>query len=436
MAYLANLLVPQSSLEEVKLRLGELMEEDGYEQLQRAVLFPHNEINDVRLFLINNGAAVVILGSGFKGEMGRIQKKFSDVSLLLWQERGPWGIRCYLQGEEVGRFENRKAGRFRNHVPNGTADWIAGAVKQFADAKEWREFHSCLRYGRWFTEWAVGKFCAGLGLPLAALSFDTVEKVWDGSLESRELDGWSIQMLAFQRRPEAGPKPTEESTLDSDESNDEMSMIEACFWSCVLLLTFPITVPLFILAAILHCIPLVRRALWGKGQRVRDQFLKAVKCRFSNPIQLSTGQIYNTIHRCSVKVPTGIRAKPKLTWLKPRDFLRHSPVFQFTLGNLAISATAHKPNSSWKVLESDSVEDKECRTEFQVGPYSGTRCFYQTNWHHYDWFIRTPKATYKFSINGTKEPVSEELTRKVDELVWSFELEPGEQADEGAVVCS
>jgi len=438
MSYLANLLVPQSSLPEVERRLSEMMEEEGYERLQRAVLFPHDDDEDVRFFLISKGADVVLLGSGFKGEMLHLQAKFKGESLLVWQEHGPWGVRGRSQEAELGCFENRKAGRFRNREPDGNVEWLAGMVKQFSGAEKWGKFCSCLRYGRWFTDRAVGEFCQGLGLPLAALCYDEMEKIWDGSLEVRELDGWAIQLLAFKRSEQAGSKPSMEPTSGDDYFAGEdvgrtWTILSILGTGMILLLILVFGILLFLLmlllmAGILLCnAPWARRVLWGKGQRVRDLFLKTVKDRFSNPIQLPRGRIYNEIHRCAVVVPAGIQAQPEVMRVKPDDFRLHSLVFDLELGDLSINATAHKPKAKHKFPHSYSRRKEVCQTEFQAGPYPGTRLFYLTQteknvWHHYDWFIHTPQAVYKFSLHGHKEPVTEEVINKVDELVRSFEI--------------
>lgn len=434
MAYLANLLVPQTSLAEVRRRLSEVMEEDGYEQLQRAVLFPHDNEEDVRFFLISKGAEVMVLGSGYRDEMVYIHTRFSAESLLLWQRHGPWGVLGRSREAERGRFENRKSGRFRNRVPDGNVEWLARAVKQFSSAEEWGDFRSCLRYGRWFTDRAVGEFCQGLGLPLAALSYDEMEQVWDGSLEARQVEGWTIQLLAFRRKPEAGPKPMLES--GQEEEDEDYSMLQCLILVSLVMLfiylfgiVMLLIVPLLIFGLMFAFITPVIRQLWvGQGQRVRCRFLSAVKDRFSNPIQLSAGGIHNRTHRCSAMIPAGIQAKTKLSRYKPQDFRKHSLVFDFKLGDLLINATAHKPKAQHEFPSTFSRRKEECRAEFQAGPYPGTRLFYlmQTGasvWYHYDWFIYTPQAVYRFRIVGNKEPVSEEITSEVDELVRSFEIQ-------------
>jgi hypothetical protein len=433
MAYLANLLIPRSSLGEVGRRLSEMMEKEGYERLQRAVLFPHDDDEDVRFFLISKGADVMLLGSGFKGEMLHLQAKFKGESLLVWQEHGPWGVRGRSQEAELGWFENRKAGRFRNREPDGNMEWLAGMVKQFSSAEEWSKFCSCLRYGRWFTDRAVGEFCQGFGLPLAALSYDEMEKIWDGSLEARELEGWTIQLLVFKRRPEAGPKPMLES--DAEEADEDYLTLQSLILVSLVLLfiylfgiVMLLLVPLLIFGLMFAFITPVIRQIWvGQGQRVRYQFLKTVEDQFSNPIQLSEGKIYNTIHRCAATVPVGIEAQDDLISFKPRFPYKESLVFDFKLGDLSINATAYKLNAKCKFPRLYSGRKEERRIEFQAGPYPGTRLFYLTQteknvWHHYDWFIHTPQAVYKFSLHGHKEPVTEEVINKVDELVRSFEI--------------
>lgn len=439
MAYLANLLLPQSSMAEIERRLSGMMEAKGYERLQSATLFPYCDDRDVRVFLLSSGSQVILVCSGHLDLARNIRDSTAPIPdcLLVWQEASYWGIEGVGRDAKSGSFDNRKAGYFRNRIEDGKLTWLAGCVSHFPHAEKWSRLRSCLQHGNTFTDRAIGEFCSRLGMPFGALTFREIEDVWDGSLEARLVGEWQIQLLAFTQKIETVKKTGNESDgLDVTvvkHPKEEVPLCRRILIFCATLLIAPLIFLLMMLAIslvlliLLFYSPLAERIRVGKSRKVRNRFLEAVLDSSANPIQLSSGIIFHTIHRCSVSVPSGIEAQSRVSRLKTDPFPWNSPVFDFKVSKLWVRGVAYRPDLEWGLPSLPKYREQARQTEFAAGSYSGTRVFYQTRteksvWLHYDWFIITPQAIYKFSLNGQKKAVSEDVLGKVDELVRSFEL--------------
>ncbi len=439
MAYLANLLVPQSSPAEVERRLCEAMEEDGYERLQRAVLFPYSDVNDFRVFLLSNSTQVILVCSDSLNQSGNTRTNPVAIfdCLLVWQEGSYWGIKAGGRDTGSGRFNNRKAGYFKNWIEDRKLNWLVDRIPHFPNADKWSRLRSCLQYGTTFTDRAIGEFCSRLGMPFGALTFREIEDVWGGSIEAKQVGEWQVQLLAFTQKAAPVKKARRTSpnyvptiVLPNEE---EVSRLRRVLTFCGMLVAAPLILLLVLLAipllllVLLFYSPLVERIMAGKSRKIRNQFLEKLEDGSANQILLSPGKIFNTVHRCSVSVPPGIEAQSKVFRLKPDPFPWYSLVFDFKLGEMWLHGTAYRPDfdRGWPGIPAN--REQESQTEFTAGPYAGTKIFYQTRtqqsvWLHYDWFIKTPQAIYEFSLNGQNKAVSEDALSKVDELVRSFEL--------------
>jgi len=401
--------------------------------MERPPLFKcdHHEDQERLGFIFSNADWSILIYSESFPEGDRILAELDDFPALLeiWiGDSDHWGYALYEKGSfSAGCTLNREHAESSSKPPATSKDAekicrILGFEHHLAKVKRiQRGWHI-------FSEVPCERFCQAIGAIPAILTAKDIEYWNAGRLDSRELAGWKIEPLLFEKRKLLGYRLGEpilhKLAIRTFSPHEPRPTIDPAFVEHMRL-KIKVMVWLFRPIGWLIAAPFIAKVWLNRIGLKRSE-----KCRPGHEIinaMLPEGipwhadgpYLVNDRHGCRIRAQMPPDSK---LWPRP---LRG--VFCFFSEEIEVSCHTTRPATLHRMFDLQPQEAVLQDASFFIGQFPARLLATHqpnkdgSNSYHYCWFVELPRAIYQFAVYS-KIAIAEASLLKITEIVKSFEV--------------
>jgi hypothetical protein len=345
-----NFLVRKADPDAVRNKLVTWLERKGFDQCADNPLFFDQNDDERSVCLVSNKEWIVVLYSEAFNEGDRLLSELQSWPVVLEvviADSDVWGYDLIEDGELTASFNSnpRYFGGDDQKLPqNGDPERLCRVL-----GLEGREddVRRCQNKKSLFSDFPCRSFCQALGASAGSLHHGDFDFRSDGPGSPKEIAGWRIETLFFERRRQLGEDPPgqilhslsvrEFETREARQSLDPESVRNLRRQIGIISLLFkPLT---WIGMALGPAIRwwLKRRLEKPDGRQTGDPLLDGLSNRSPEPVSSEAGWLFNRNYGIRIRSAARPRDLPEALFRMPNE------IFGFQVSGVSLSAWADRP---------------------------------------------------------------------------------------------
>ena len=385
--------------------------------------------------LSNNDSCIVLYSDDIQGEpkMRHALSEFPAV-FQLWAIDEGWGYRLEEYGRLTTSYCSKRGLEEADEAPaksNGDLTRLSALFNSPGVLTNLKKIESGFYLSNGKRCW---EFANTLQILAAVLSFHDVDVANAGIHERRQIQGWTIQMLAYQKPTENGTTGKTNgglhfASLTTEEKTEVEKIRKRARWMMWFLSPLAIVMGWILLAVIalvvlLGAIPGLRRAISGNAGRFVEDFIKDLHEAEPKRILIQGNVVANQRHGVSVCVEPPAQALSEL--LPRKGGFDDELVFDIKCGEIFLICEAFPITKApkWKgieTLEERTITGTQSRIDFQkrrttITKQSGVQ--YRSGFQ-YHWTLNTSELVYRF-FSAAKRDLTPDQLEILERIVCSF----------------
>jgi len=430
-----NFLVHNTPATAVRDRFVLWMERRGFDLMSVPPLFDCDKETERCAFLFSNSQWTALLYSEAFMEGDRMLSEFSEFSRVVevWiGDSDDWGYALYEKGEFTCGCTLNQEHETAASKPPASAEDAAKLCRALGIPERFNTVLKAQRKRHLFADVPCEKFCQAMEVEPAIFTARDMEQWNEGSLEAREIAGWHVTPLYFEKHRRLGEEPAGPMlhsiavrAFNPDPRvfrNPEMEELVRANVQMLKWVFLPIR---WVMTPIAWTyVTVARVAVWfGKlgiklsPKAMAEGNLSSILASRGKPWKREGEWLVNRRHRCRIRVPIAESER------KPTPFL--FGVFTFTVGLNEVPCTPLRPVTVRKIFDLRPQQTAVSDDSFQIGPHAARKLTVRMTEgdgvsYCYRWFVELPAAIYQFSLYLRSELAAADEAA-IETIVRSFE---------------